>query len=45
MSVNAFARKLPVPSTRLHEVVEERCSITPYAAMRLARYFGGDAQS
>ena len=45
MNVNALARKLPVLSTRRHKIVRERCSITSYTAMRLARYFGGDAQS
>ena len=45
MSVNALARNLHVPSTRLHEIVKERRAITADTAMRLARYFGGDAQS
>ena len=45
MSVNALARNLRVPSTRLHEIVKERRSITADTALRLARYFGGDAQS
>ncbi|RMG38355.1 MAG: addiction module antidote protein, HigA family [Gammaproteobacteria bacterium] len=45
MSVNALAIKLRVPPTRLHEIVKERRSITPDTAMRLARFFGGDARS
>lgn len=45
MSVNALALALRVPSTRLHEIVKERRAITPDTALRLARYFGGDAQS
>ena len=45
MSVNALAHNLHVPSIRLHEIVKERRSITADTAMRLARYFGGDAQS
>ena len=45
ISVNALARNLHVASTRLHEIVKERRSITADTAMRLARYFGGDAQS
>jgi addiction module HigA family antidote len=45
MSVNALATKLRVPATRLHEIVKERRAITADTAMRLARYFGGDAQS
>ena len=45
MSVNALALALRVPATRLHEVVKERRAVTPDTALRLARYFGGDAQS
>ena len=45
MSVNALAHCSYVPSTRLHEIVKERRSITADTALRLARYFGGDAQS
>ncbi len=45
MSVNALATRLRVPATRLHEIVKERRAITADTAMRLARYFGGDAQS
>ncbi|MGJ7458144.1 HigA family addiction module antitoxin [Halomonas sp. MA07-2] len=45
MSVNALARELRVPATRLHEIVNERRSISADTALRLARYFGGDAQS
>ena len=45
MSVNALAHSLHVPATRLHEIVKERRSITADTALRLARYFGGDAQS
>jgi len=45
LSVNALANALRVPATRLHEIVKERRAITPDTALRLARYFGGDAQS
>jgi addiction module HigA family antidote len=45
MSVNALAQRLRVPATRLHEIVKERRAVTADTAMRLARYFGGDAQS
>lgn len=45
MSVNALATALRVPATRLHEIVKERRGITADTALRLARYFGGDAQS
>ena len=45
MSVNALARALAVPGTRMHEITRGRRSITPDTAQRLARYFGGDAAS
>ena len=45
MSVNALAHALRVPTTRLHEIMKERRSVTADTALRLARYFGGDAQS
>lgn len=45
MSVNALASALRVPATRLHAIVNERRAVTPDTALRLARYFGGDAQS
>ncbi|MEQ1589864.1 MAG: HigA family addiction module antitoxin [Gallionella sp.] len=45
MSVHALSLALRVPATRLHEVVNERRSITPDTALRLARYFSTDAQS
>lgn len=45
MSVNALATALRVPATRLHEIVNERRSVSADTALRLARYFSGDAQS
>lgn len=45
MSVNALAGALRVPATRLHELVKERRAISADSALRLARYFGGEAQS
>lgn len=45
MSANALARALRVPAPRINDIVRERRAITPDTAMRLARYFGGDAQS
>lgn len=44
LSVNALAQALRVPATRMHEIVKERRAITPDTALRLARYFGGDAR-
>ena len=45
MSVHALASALRVPATRLHEILKERRSISADTALRLARYYGGDAQS
>jgi antitoxin HigA-1 len=45
MSVNALAGHLRVPTTRMNEIVRERRGITPDTALRLARFFGGDAES
>jgi addiction module HigA family antidote len=36
---------LSVPAPRINDVVRERRGITADTAMRLARYFGGDARS
>ena len=45
MSANALAVTLRVPAPRINDIVRERRSVTPDTAMRLARYFGGDALS
>lgn len=45
MSANALATALRVPATRINDIVRERRAVTPDTALRLARYFGGDAQS
>jgi addiction module HigA family antidote len=45
LSVNALAGALGVPATRIHEIVKERRGITADTAMRLARHFGGYAES
>lgn len=45
MTPNALANALHVTATRINDVVRERRGITPDTAIRLARYFGGDAQS
>src|SRR5262245_15213906 len=44
LSVNALAKALHVPAPRINDIVLERRGITADTAMRLARYFGGDAQ-
>ena len=45
MSANALALALRVPATRIGEILKERRAITPDTALRLAKYFGTDAQS
>ncbi len=45
MSVNALAKRLGVPTSRMNDIVLERRGVTPDSAMRLARFFGGDARS
>lgn len=45
LSVNALARALDVPATRLHAIVHGERAITADTAARLARHFGGDAAS
>ena len=45
MSANALAKALNVPAPRVNDVVRERRGVSADTAMRLARYFGGDARS
>ncbi len=45
LSANALAKALHIPTPRINDVVRERRGITADTALRLARYFGGDAQS
>jgi len=45
MSASALAKALSVPATRVNDIVRERRAINADTAMRLARYFGGDARS
>ena len=45
MSVNALAKALHVPTPRINDVVRKRRGVSADTAMRLARYFGGDARS
>jgi antitoxin HigA-1 len=40
MSVNALAKELRVPTTRLNDIVRRRRGITADTALRLARYLG-----
>lgn len=45
MNANALARQLHVPASRINDIVLERRGITADTALRLSRFFGGDAQS
>jgi addiction module HigA family antidote len=45
LSVNALSKRLGIPTSRLNDIVLERRGVSPDTAMRLARYFGGDARS
>ena len=44
LSVNRLAMDLHVPVTRMNDIVRQRRSVTADTALRLARYFGTDAQ-
>jgi addiction module HigA family antidote len=45
MTATALAKALNVPAARINDIVRERRAVTADTAMRLARYFGGDARS
>ncbi len=45
LSVNALAKALSVPTPRINDVIRERRGLSADSAMRLARYFGGDART
>jgi addiction module HigA family antidote len=45
MSAHALSKALHVPPARINDIVLERRGVSPDTALRLARYFGGDAQS
>ena len=45
MSVNALAKALHVPATRINDIVLERRGVSADTALRLSRYFGGNAQT
>jgi addiction module HigA family antidote len=45
LSANALATALSVTAARINDIVRERRGVTADTALRLARYFGGDAQS
>lgn len=45
LSSNALAKAIGVTTARVNEIVRERRGISADTALRLARYFGTDAQS
>jgi antitoxin HigA-1 len=45
MSASALARALHIPAPRINDIVRERRGVSADTALRLARYFGGDAAS
>jgi addiction module HigA family antidote len=45
LTANALAKALHVPAPRVNDIVCERRGVSADTAMRLARYFGGDARS
>ncbi len=45
LSVNALAKALRVPASRINDIVLERRGVSVDTAMRLVRYFGGDVQT
>jgi len=45
LSANALAKALGVTAARVNDIVRERRGVTADTAIRLARYFGGDAKS
>lgn len=45
LSAHALSQALQVPPARINDIVRETRGITPDTALRLAKFFGGDAQS
>ena len=45
MTPNALAKRLHIPASRINDIVLERRGISADTALRLAHFFGGDAQS
>ncbi|GAC1416122.1 MAG: HigA family addiction module antitoxin [Burkholderiaceae bacterium] len=45
MSAHALSKALHVPPARINDIVLGPRGVSPDTALRLARYFGGDAQS
>lgn len=45
MTPNALAKRLHIPASRINDIVLERRGVSADTALRLAHFFGGDAQS
>ena len=45
LSVNALAKRLNVPTSRMNDIALERRGVSADTALRLTRCFGGDAQT
>ena len=45
LSVNALAKRLNVPTSRMNDIVLERRGMSADTALRLTRCFGGDPQT
>jgi addiction module HigA family antidote len=45
LSASALAKALRVPAPRINQILRERRGISADTAMRLARYFHGEAQA
>ena len=43
--LHALAKQLHVPASRINDIVLERRGVSADTALRLSRFFGGDAQS
>ena len=45
LTATSLAKALNIPGPRINEIARERRGVSADTAMRLARYFGGDARS
>jgi addiction module HigA family antidote len=45
LTASALAKALNVPVPRINDILREKRGVTADTALRLARYFGGDARS
>jgi addiction module HigA family antidote len=45
MSANALSKRLHIPASRINDIVLERRGVSADTSLRLAQFFGGQAQS